>query len=168
MRSLLASVDGVFNAIQVDGDLVGRVLFYGRGAGAGPTSSAVVADVIDLAQRLPGEPSRRPPRISYQTLPILPLSEVSCRYYLRLVATDRPGVIAAIAQILGDLEISLTSVIQKEDVPDLAPAVGNGERYAEIVFMTHQAREAAMQDALREISQLPAVARVGSVIRVED
>jgi homoserine dehydrogenase len=166
--SLLASVDGVFNAIQVDGDLVGRVLFYGRGAGAGPTSSAVVADVIDLAQRLPGEATRQLPAISYEALPILPMSEVSCRYYLRLVATDRPGVIAAIARILGDLEISLTSVIQKEEVHDLGPAGGSGERYAEIVFMTHLASEAAMQDALSEISQLPAVARIGSVIRVED
>jgi hypothetical protein len=77
-------------------------------------------------------------------------------------------VIAAIARILGDLEISLSSVIQKEEVHDLGPAGGNGERYAEIVFMTHLASEAAMQNALREIAQLPAVARVGSVIRVED
>lgn len=164
--SLLASVDGVFNAVQVDGDLVGRILFYGRGAGAGPTSSAVVADVIDLAQRLPGDGGGRPGAVGYEQRPILPLGSIRARYYVRLVAADRPGVIAAIARVFGDHDISLASVIQKEDVP-LADAEG-GDRYAEIVFMTHQASEANMQDARQAIADLPSVARIGSLIRVED
>jgi homoserine dehydrogenase len=165
--SLLANVDGVFNAVQVDGDLVGRILFYGRGAGAGPTSSAVAADVIDLAQRLPGDVAGRAPAIAFESRPIRPLQDVRTRYYLRLVAADRPGVIAAISSILGELQISLASVIQKEDVPAAGPG-GNGEKYAEIVFMTHEAHEAAVQQARRAIAELPSVARIGSVIRVED
>ena len=166
--SMLANVDGVFNAVQVDGDLVGRILFYGRGAGAGPTSSAVVADVIDLAQRLPGEGSSRAPAIAFETRPIRPLRDIHSRYYLRLVAADRPGVIAAIASILGQLQISLASVIQKEDVPAAGPSGTSDDKYAEIVFMTHEAHEAAIQQARQAIAELPAVARIGSVIRVED
>jgi homoserine dehydrogenase len=165
--SLLANVDGVFNAVQVDGDLVGRILFYGRGAGAGPTASAVVADVIDLAQRLPGDVAGRAPAIAFEACPIRPLQDVHTRYYLRLVAADRPGVIAAIASILGELRISLASVIQKEDVP-IAGRDRDSEKYAEIVFMTHEAHEAAVQQARRAIAELPSVARIGSVIRVED
>jgi homoserine dehydrogenase len=165
--SLLASVDGVFNAVQVDGDLVGRILFYGRGAGAGPTSSAVVADVIDLAQRLPGDPGGRARAVAFQERPIRPLQDVRSRYYLRLVAADRPGVIAAIANVFGQLQISLASIIQKEDVPAAGPD-GNGGKYAEIVFMTHEAHEAALQEARRDIAGLPAVAQIGSIIRVED
>ena len=164
--SLLASVDGVFNAVQVDGDLVGRILFYGRGAGAGPTSSAVVADVIDLAQRLPGDPGGRARAVAFQERPIRPLHDVRSRYYLRLVAADRPGVIAAIANVFGQLQISLASIIQKEDVPAAGPD-GNGGKYAEIVFMTHEAHEAALQEARRAIADLPAVAQIGSIIRVE-
>lgn len=167
VASMLANVDGVFNAVQVDGDLVGRILFYGRGAGAGPTSSAVVADVIDLAQRLPGDVSGRAPAIAYDVVAIRPLAELRCRYYLRLVAADRPGVIAAIARVLGDLQISLASVIQKEDVP-LPRADVAGAKYAEIVFMTHEAEEAAVQEARRTIAGLPVVADIGTLIRVED
>jgi homoserine dehydrogenase len=165
--SLLASVDGVFNAVQVDGDLVGRVLFYGRGAGAGPTSSAVVADVIVLAQRLPGGAAVRVPAPVYDEPRIRPLDEVHSRYYVRLVAADRPGVIASIAQVFGEHDISLSSVIQKEDVPVEDGHGECGQRHAEIVFMTHEAQEAAMQHARAEIARLPAVARIGSVIRVE-
>jgi homoserine dehydrogenase len=165
--SLLASVEGVFNAVQVDGDLVGRILFYGRGAGAGPTSSAVVADVIDLAQRLPGDPGGRARAVAFQERPIRPLHDVRSRYYLRLVAADRPGVIAAIANVFGQLQISLASIIQKEDVPAAGPD-GNGGKYAEIVFMTHEAHEAALQEARRAIAGLPVVAQIGSIIRVED
>jgi homoserine dehydrogenase len=166
--SLLASVDGVFNAVQVDGDLVGRIQFYGRGAGAGPTSSAVVADVIDLAQRLPGEMPIRAQATAYEARPIGRIEDVHTRYYLRLVARDRPGVIAAIASVFGQLQISLASIIQKEDVPADGPNGESGETYAEIVFMTHRAHEAAVQQARQRIALLPAVARIGSVIRVED
>jgi len=162
-HSMLANVDDVFNAVQVEGDLVGRILFYGRGAGAGPTSSAVVADVIDLAQRIQAG-QVRPAVAAYDgKLRPRPMADVRSRYYLRLVAADRPGVIARIAGVLGDRAISLASVLQKEDVE-----VSEGDRYAEIVFMTHQAHEAAVQQALEEIQCLDVVARIGSLIRVED
>jgi homoserine dehydrogenase len=161
---MLAKVDGVFNAIRVDGDLVGQVLFYGRGAGAGPTSSAVVADVIDIAQRLRGGGGPAPFPPLDPTRRALPMQEVWTRYYLRLIAVDRPGVIAAIAQVLGDHAISIASVIQKEDVV-LEDA--SDVRHAEIVLMTHRASEAAVQRAVALIAELPVVAKVGSLIRVE-
>ena len=158
--TMLATVDDVYNAVQVEGDLVGRILFYGRGAGAGPTSSAVVADVIDLAQRIVGG-QVRPSGAVYTERPTI-IRDILCRYYLRLVAADRPGVIAKIAGILGEHEISLASVIQKEDV------LTGEHRYAEIVFMTHVAREGAMQRALEAIEALDVVSSIGSLIRVED
>lgn len=162
--TMLASVNDVYNAVQVEGDLVGRILFYGRGAGAGPTASAMVADTIDLAQRIvSGEV--RPALAAYdESIRPLPMADVYSRYYLRLIAADRPGVIARVARVLGDRQISLASIIQKETVHD---DVG-GVPYAEIVFMTHQAHEAAVQRALEEVRQLEVVDRIGSVIRVED
>jgi homoserine dehydrogenase len=161
--TMLASVDDVFNAVQVEGDLVGRILFYGRGAGSGPTASAVVADVIDLAQRIAGGVVRPAVAVYDERIKPRQMADVWSRYYLRLVAADRPGVIARIAGILGAHEISLTSVIQKEDVRNV-----DGDRIAEIVFMTHLAHEAAVQEALSEIGRLDVVERVGSLIRVED
>jgi homoserine dehydrogenase len=161
--TMLASVDDVFNAVQVEGDLVGRILFYGRGAGSGPTASAVVADIIDLAQRIAGGVVRPAVAVYDESIKPRLMADVQSRYYLRLVAADRPGVIARIAGILGARQISLTSVIQKEDV-----RTSGGERIAEIVFMTHLAHEAAVQEALREIGELDVVERIGSLIRVED
>jgi homoserine dehydrogenase len=162
---MLASVDGVFNAVSVEGDLVGRVLFYGRGAGAGPTASAVVADVIDLAQRIQGGSARAPilPPLDDSRRPLL-LGEVWTRYYLRLVVADQPGVIAQVTTLLGNQGISIASVIQKETVE----LDGAGEiPHAEIVLMTHRARESAVQQAVREMDALPVVAQVGSLVRVE-
>jgi homoserine dehydrogenase len=161
--TMLASVDDVYNAVQVEGDLVGRILFYGRGAGAGPTASAVVADIIDLAQRISGGEIRPTVAAQDDSITVRPMDDVHSRYYIRLVAADRPGVIARIAGLLGERSISLASVIQKEDVQ-----VSEGDRYAEIVFMTHQAHEAAVQRALEEIQRLDVVSRIGSLIRVED
>jgi homoserine dehydrogenase len=164
-EAMLANVDGVFNAVQVDGDLVGRILFYGRGAGSGPTSSAVVADIIDIAQRAGTGSVGVAPRPYDASRSALPFEDVRTRYYLRLIAADKPGVIAAIATILSNLNISLSSVIQKEDVEhhegDLSV------RHAEIVFMTHEAREASMQQAIEQIRDLSVIDAVGSVIRVE-
>jgi homoserine dehydrogenase len=160
---MLANVDGVFNAVAVEGDLVGRILFYGRGAGAGPTASAVVADIIDLAQRsLAGKAGVHPPSYSGRYR-FRAMDEVCTRYYLRLVANDRPGVFAQITQALGDSSISLASVIQKETVLLGDPPA----EYAEIVLMTHEAKESAMQSALQAIENLQAVHQIGSLIRVE-
>jgi homoserine dehydrogenase len=160
---MLAKVDGVFNAVAVEGDLVGRMLFYGRGAGAGPTSSAVVADIIDLAQRsATGQVRPSPPTFDHE-IRVRPMDEVSTRYYVRLLAHDRPGVFAQITHALGEAEISLASVIQKQNVLVGDPPT----ECAEIVLMTHLAQEAAMQRAIRAITELPVVREVGSLIRVE-
>jgi len=156
----LAKVDGVFNAIQVEGDLTGRVIFYGRGAGPLPTSSAVVADVIHLAQDIKlGLHPRPQPQFS-QSKKIIPISQVETRYYMRMTTADRPGVLAQISKILGDNLISISSVIQKET--DVA------SQRAEIVLMTYPARESAVQQALQDIEKLATVQEIGNLIRVED
>jgi len=157
---LLAKVDGVYNAVQVEGDLVGRVLFYGQGAGALPTSSAVVADVINLAQRIKLGVSITPSLRLDPTKKIKPISEIETRYYIRMSTQDRPGVLAQISKILGDHLISISSVIQKET--DVAAQV------AEIVIMTYPARESAMRKALNEIERLEVVKEVSNFVRVED
>ncbi len=153
----LASVNGVFNAIFVQGDPVGDLMFYGRGAGSGPTGSAVVGDVIDCARNINNGAAGRVPCRCYQTLPIQPMSEVETRYYLRTRVEDRPGVIGKMATIFGKHEVSLTSVFQ--------PAQEGGN--AEVVWITHRVQEAKMQAALKEIAKLDVVSEVCSVIRVE-
>lgn len=157
---LLAKVDGVFNAVEVEGDLVGRLMLYGRGAGAEPTTSAVVADVVDLVQNLvrgvspaSTEPPRRP-------LPVVPMEHVSSRYYLRLIVADRAGVLAQIAREFGEHAISIASVIQVAADADAGTA--------ELVVMTHRAGESAMQQTVAALARLPVVATVASFLRVED
>jgi len=157
---LMAKVDGVFNAVQVEGDLVGRVIFYGRGAGALPTSSAVVADVITLAQRVNLGGNIAPGLRLDPTKKLKPMSDIETRYYIRMGTVDRPGVLAQISRILGDLQISISSVIQREtDVVS---------QMAQIVLMTYPAQESAMQQALKEIAQLEVVKEVSNFVRVED
>jgi len=158
--SLLAKVDGVYNAIMVEGDLIGRVLFFGEGAGALPTSSAVIADIVSAAQDIAlGVGNRMGWRLEPGKV-IKPMSEIETRYYLRLNVADRPGVLAQISKVLGDHQISISSVIQKE-ADSLAQT-------AEIVIMTHLAKEAAMQSALDELKQLPVVKEISNFIRVEN
>ncbi|MSQ15250.1 MAG: homoserine dehydrogenase [Dehalococcoidia bacterium] len=158
--SILAKVDGVFNAVQVEGDLVGKVLFYGRGAGSLPTTSAVLADVIDLAQNIYRGIDHQPTAPMGFTKPITSVDEIRTRYYLRMSVADRPGVLGQIAQILGDSQISIASVIQKE--------ADETAQSAEIVIMTHTAQEKAMRNALRVLNNLAAVVEIGNLIRVED
>jgi len=157
--TFLAKVDGVYNAVQVEGDLVGKVLFFGEGAGALPTSSAVVADIVAAARDvILGIGSRA----KWGTKPskhIKPMSQIKTRYYLRFNVADRPGVLAQIAKVLGDHQISISSVIQK-----LADLVA---QTAEIVIMTHPAQEAAMQQALGELTHLATVNEISNFIRVE-
>ena len=157
--SLLAKVDGVYNAILVEGDLVGNVLFYGQGAGPKPTSSAVIADVVSVAQDLLLGAGNR---IKWQAKPkkIKPMDEVITRYYLRMNVADQAGVITQITRILGDNQISISAMLQKE--ADIA------SQSAEIVIMTHPANEAAMQKALHEIGKLRVVKEISNFIRVED
>jgi len=157
---LLAKVDGVYNAVQVEGDLVGRVLFYGQGAGALPTSSAVVADVINMAQRINLGVTITPRLRLDPTKRIKPMSEIETRYYLRMSTVDRPGVLAKISKIMGDNLISISSVIQRES--DVSADV------AEIVLMTYPTQEGAMQKAMGEIEGLDVVREISNFVRVED
>jgi homoserine dehydrogenase len=158
-ESLLAKVDGVYNGILVEGDLVGRVLFYGEGAGALPTSSAVVADVVAAARDIvTGAGSRARWRLE-PGKKIKPMAELETRYYLRLNVADRPGVLAKVAEVLGGQKISISSVIQK--------AADSVAQTAEIVIMTHPAKEAAMQLALGELEHLAVVKAISNFIRVE-
>ena len=156
---ILAKVDGVFNAVEVEGDLTGRIMFYGRGAGSLPTTSAVVADLIELAQIVRQGTSHRLPAPPVQALRMRPMDQIHTRYYVRMSVRDRPGVLAQIAQVLGDLDIGIASVIQKES--------DEAAQLAEIVLMTHIAQEQAMQRAIKKMAALPAVAEIGTVIRVE-
>jgi homoserine dehydrogenase len=156
---LLAKVDGVLNAVQVEGDLVGRVLFQGQGAGSLPTSSAVVADVLDAARSIVSGSPERPSPPPRQTASMRPMSELRTRYYVRMIVADSPGVLAGIAHVLGVHQISIASVIQKE--------VDRQAQTAEIVIMTHEAQEEAVQQALQEVERLPVVAEIGNFLRVE-
>jgi homoserine dehydrogenase len=156
----LASVSGVFNAIFVQGDPVGDLMFYGRGAGSGPTGSAVVGDVIDCARNINNGAAGRVPCRCYQTLPIQPIDAVETRYYLRTRVQDRPGVIGKMATIFGTHDVSLTSVFQ----PQYDCEGGAG---AEVVWITHRVQEAKLQAALKELRKLDEVEQVCAVIRVE-
>ncbi len=159
--SMLASVDGPFNAVQIEGDLIGRALFYGRGAGSEPTASAVIADLIALGTSagrgfIQGRAARQAPSLRPMTL-------LQSRYFLRLLTLDRPGVMAAIATVLGDRGISLASVVQKESV-----VLGDDLPGAEIVLTTHVASEAAVQEAIAILARMPVIKTVGSLLRVHE
>jgi homoserine dehydrogenase len=157
----LAKVDGVFNAVQLEGDLLGSVLLQGQGAGSMPTTSAVVADVLDVARRLAGEGGEPLVPGVEREARIRPMDEVVTRYYLRVEVADQAGVLAKLTSVLGErFGISIASIIQKE--------TNEAAQTAELVIMTHETTEAALQRAMAEVAALPVVAAVGSVIRVED
>ncbi len=155
----LATVDGVYNAIQVEGDLVGTLVFYGRGAGGGPTSSTVVADTLTIARTIAMGGAVRPRMELNRRIPVTPMSEVQTRYYFRLSVGDQPGVLAQIARVLGDQSISISAVIQKELDPVAQTAV--------IVILTHPSVEKAAQTAAAQMAALPSIRQVGALIRVE-
>jgi homoserine dehydrogenase len=158
--SFLAKVDGVFNAVHVEGDLVGKVLFVGQGAGAKPTSSAVIADVVSSAREIVLGIGSISTWKAKPGLTIKPMNEIETQYYIRLAAKDRPGVLAQIATVFGKNKISISSAIQ--------PEVDEKTRTAEIVIMTHPALEKAMQKALRELKKLETVKEISNFIRVEE
>jgi len=155
--SFLAKVDGVYNAVLVDGDLTGQVTFTGKGAGAPPTSSAVAADVVACA-RYAASGQVGPVWQPDENKRIKPMSEIVTRYYIRMGIADQPGVLAQIAYALGNHQISIASVIQKETEPD---------QMAEIVIMTHPAKEEAVQAAFADFKKLPVVKEVHNFVRVE-
>ena len=157
---MIAKVDGVLNAVEIETDLAGQVLFHGRGAGSMPTASAVIADVVDIARNIAGNVTPSAPLKLSEDVRVRPMIELETKYYLRLNVADRPGVFAQIAKLLGDMKISIASVIQKE-TDDVA-------QRAEIVLMTHRAREDAMQQAIKLLEGLDVVNEVGNLVRVEE
>ena len=157
--SQLAKVHGVYNAIQVEGDLAGKLVFYGQGAGALPASSAIIADVLTIARNICHGVSNVPKAKLNQKLAVKPMSNIKTRYYLRLNVADRPGVLAQISKVLGQNNISISSVIQKES--DLT------SQTAVLVIMTHPAEERAVQKALEQVRQLTVVNEVSNFVRVE-
>ena len=160
-RRLIANVDGAMNAVLVKGDAVGPTLYYGAGAGAEPTASAVVADLVDVTRLHTADPHHRVPHLAFQPdqladTPILPMDEVRTAYYLRLRAFDRPGVLADITRILADSDISIDAMVQKE------PA--EGEEQVNIILLTHVTVEKNVNAAIAKIEALDTVA--GQVMRI--
>jgi len=152
--SQLAKVDGVYNAVE---DLAGKLVLYGEGAGALSACSAVMADVLAIARNISRGVNNGPELRLNESVSVRPMSELKTRYYLRLNAPDRPGVLSQISRVLGDNSISISSVIQKE-----------GDLATPIVIMTYPAREKGMQKALRQLRELPEVNEVSNFIRVEE
>jgi homoserine dehydrogenase len=157
---VLASVSGVFNAVMVEGDMAGKTLYYGRGAGRSPTASTVIADLADAARNLVAKVARKFPVATQSGQgTLLPIGESVTRSYLRLSLLDKPGVLARITAVLGNHGISIASVLQKE--------VAAGE-YVAVVIVTHRAREKEMVAALREIGGMDVVGNHTVRIRIED
>jgi len=161
LEHMLASVNGVFNAVMIKGDIVGDTLYYGRGAGREPTASAVLGDVADVARNLAFKAAQRvPPLKQYKYYEkIRPIEDIQARYYLRLMLLDEPGVMAKVAEILGSHSISIASVVQKESC--------SGERVP-VIILTHEAKEQEFQDALKEITQLDVADNNAIRLRIED
>ena len=164
-KRLIANVDGVMNAVLVQGDAVGPTLYYGAGAGAEPTASAVVADIIDVVRALTSDPENRVPHLAFQPdamsdLPILPMDEVETAYYLRMQAIDEPGVLADVTRILGDASISIEAILQKEPAP--------GASDVPVILLTQRTREAQMNMAIEKIEALDAITGKVTRIRLEE
>jgi len=164
-RRLIANVEGVMNAVLVKGDAVGPTMYYGAGAGAEPTGSAVVADLVDVTRLHTADPEHRVPHLAFQpdrmsSLKVLPMEEVVTSYYLRMQVEDRPGVLADITRILADGSISIDAMVQRE------PA--EGEQQVDIIMLTHQTKEKAVNAAIAKIEKLPVVTGKVTRIRLEE
>jgi len=164
-QRLIANVEGVMNAIVVKGDAVGHTLYYGAGAGAEPTASSVVADLVDVTRMHTADPKHRVPHLAFQpdllsNIPILSMEDVETSYYLRLRAMDKPGVLADITRILAGLDISIDAMVQKEP--------NEGEDQVDIIMLTHLAVEKNINSAIIKIEKLPAVMGNVTRIRLED
>src|SRR3954467_8486733 len=163
-RRLIANVEGVMNAILVKGDAVGATLYYGAGAGALPTASAVVADLVDVTRLITADPEHRVPHLAFQpdrlsSDPVLPIGDVETSYYLRMRVLDRPGVLADITRILADSAISIEAMVQKEP--------SEGESRVDIVMLTHLALEKNVDQAMAKIERLSSVEGRVTRIRLE-
>jgi len=165
-RRLIANVDGVMNAVLVKGDAVGPTLYYGAGAGAEPTASAVVADIIDVTRTLTSDPENRVPHLAFQpdaisesVIPILPIEAIRTAYYLRMDVADKPGVLAELTRIIGDAGISIEAFIQKEAQTEDADA--------RLIILTHSVEERQMNQAIDQIEKMQVVHGKVTRIRVE-
>ena len=161
---LIANVEGAMNAVLVQGDAVGATLYYGKGAGAEPTASAVIADLVDIARLASADPAHRVPFLAFQpdstaNTPILPMSEITTSYYLRICVADKLGVLADVTRILADASISVDAMLQKE------PA--EGETQTDIIILTHQTQEKNVNAAIAAIENLATVSGKVTRIRLE-
>ncbi|MGC1819342.1 MAG: homoserine dehydrogenase, partial [Casimicrobiaceae bacterium] len=164
-KRLIANVEGAMNAILVKGDAVGSTLYYGAGAGAEPTASAVIADLVDVTRMHTADPEHRVPHLAFQPdqltdVPFLPMGDVETSYYLRMRVDDRPGVLADITRILADRGISIDAMIQKEP--------SEGEDQTDIILLTHKSVERQVDDAIAGIEALATVRGKVVRIRLED
>jgi homoserine dehydrogenase len=164
-KRLIANVEGAMNAVLVWGDAVGATLYYGKGAGAEPTASAVIADLVDVTRLATADPLNRVPHLAFQPgqmsdLPVLPMSAVETAYYLRMRALDKPGVLADVTRILADLNISIDAMMQKE--PD------EGEDQTDVVILSHLAVERDVDAAIARIEALDSITGKVTRIRMEE
>jgi len=158
---LIANVEGAMNAVLVRGDAVGATLYYGKGAGAEPTASAVIADLVDITRLATADPEHRVPYLAFQSnemadTPILPMSEVTTSYYLRMRVADKPGVLADVTRILAEASISIDAMLQKE--------AGEGETQTDLIILTHETQEKHIDRAIAAIEQLDTI--LGKVHRI--
>ena len=161
-HSMLANVEDAMNAVLVNGDAVGQTLYYGKGAGEEPTASAVVADLVDVTRLHTADPEHRVPHLAFQPeamvdIPVLPIEEVRCGYYLRMTVNDAPGVLAEVAQVLANNDISIGSMIQE-------PAA---DGVAALIFMTHVALEKNVVNAITKIEAMSFMRSAVTRLRVE-
>jgi homoserine dehydrogenase len=164
-KRLIANVEGAMNAVLVYGDAVGATLYYGKGAGAEPTASAVIADLVDITRMHTADPENRVPHLAFQPnamadLKILPIDDVITSYYLRMRIQDKPGVLADITRILADEQISIDAMIQKEP--------SEGEEQTDLIMLTHQTREKRVNAAIAKIEALSVVAGKVTKLRLEE
>jgi len=163
-RRLIANVDGVMNAVLVQADAVGHTLYYGAGAGAEPTGSAVVADLVDVTRMLTTDPNNRVPHLAFQPdslqdIPILPIEAIETAYYLRICSYDRPGMLAKITGILSSNNISIEAIVQKEPK--------EGADQVSVVILTHRVVERDVNQAIQAIEQLDGITSKVMRIRLE-
>ena len=164
-KRLIANVEGAMNAVMVQGDAVGTTLYYGKGAGAEPTASAVVADLVDITRLATADPDHRVPHLAFQPdamadTPILAIEQVVTAFYLRLVVADEAGVLSKITTILAEHGISIDAVLQRESA--------EGERQTDLIILTHDTVEGRMRAALAQMQALPTVLAPIVSIRKEE
>ena len=164
-KRLIANVEGAMNAVLVQADAVGATMYYGKGAGAEPTASAVIADLVDVTRMHTADPENRVPHLAFQPnamadLKILPMDEVQTSYYLRLRVQDKPGVLADITRILADEHISIDAMVQKEP--------GEGEDQTDLIMLTHLTREKRINASIAKMEKLSVVAGKVTRLRMEE